>query len=149
ICGDGTVDRDEECDDGNAVDDDDCSNACTTAICGDGIIQAGLGETCDDGNTDGGDGCSASCILAGTIIWSRYSDLPNATGKSVVVIYNNDIRVVAYSSELGTRVLGMDPDGNPSWNEPGPPQATNIVTDDMGRLTVGGVVNGKGQIWKF
>jgi len=31
--------------------------------CGDGVIQAGLGEQCDDGNGIGGDGCSSTCRL--------------------------------------------------------------------------------------
>ena len=38
----------EACDDGNEVDEDDCSNACTLPICGDGIVQPG--EECDDPN---------------------------------------------------------------------------------------------------
>ena len=39
-CGDGTVDPDEACDDGNTVDTDGCSNACTLPACGDGIVNA-------------------------------------------------------------------------------------------------------------
>ncbi|MEK6863199.1 MAG: DUF4215 domain-containing protein [Nanoarchaeota archaeon] len=35
--------------------------ACLTAVCGDGVIQANLGEFCDDGNAVSGDGCSATC----------------------------------------------------------------------------------------
>ena len=31
--------------------------------CGDGIVQAGLGETCDDGNTANLDGCNSVCQL--------------------------------------------------------------------------------------
>lgn len=31
--------------------------------CGNGIIEAGLGEVCDDGNADSGDGCSALCAV--------------------------------------------------------------------------------------
>lgn len=30
--------------------------------CGDGILQAALGEWCDDGNTDSGDGCRWDCV---------------------------------------------------------------------------------------
>ncbi len=62
-CGDGIVEDNEECDDGNTTDDDGCSATCTnevtTPICGDGILQAG--EECDDDNTTNGDGCSATC----------------------------------------------------------------------------------------
>jgi cysteine-rich repeat protein len=65
-CGDGYVDVDapagpEQCDDGNMVDDDDCTNACTTPACGDAVVQPG--EGCDDGNTAGNDGCSPSCTV--------------------------------------------------------------------------------------
>lgn len=41
--------------------------ACPTAggsvglTCGDGVLDADLGETCDDGNAENGDGCSATC----------------------------------------------------------------------------------------
>ncbi len=62
ICGDGTVGPDEDCDDGNTLDTDACTNACTSAICGDGIVRTGV-EGCDDGNTDAGDGCSPTCEL--------------------------------------------------------------------------------------
>jgi len=65
-CGDGFVDVNapggpEQCDDGNTVDDDACTNACTTPACGDGVLQSG--EACDDGNTAGNDGCSPGCAL--------------------------------------------------------------------------------------
>jgi cysteine-rich repeat protein len=70
-CSDGVVDPGEECDDGNREDRDGCTNACTCARCGDGILRLfpnapgdtcpGVAEECDDGNTAGGDGCSATC----------------------------------------------------------------------------------------
>jgi len=61
-CGDGAVNEDEECDDGNMNNNDGCSNTCTIEIidaCGDWDLD--LGEECDDGNTEGGDGCNADC----------------------------------------------------------------------------------------
>lgn len=61
-CGNGTVESEEQCDDGNTTDGDGCSATCKTessAACGNGKIEAG--EECDDGNTTGGDGCSAAC----------------------------------------------------------------------------------------
>jgi cysteine-rich repeat protein len=65
ICGDGTVDTGEQCDDGNTVAGDGCSATCTTestsAVCGDGKVNTDAGEQCDDGNTKSGDGCSATC----------------------------------------------------------------------------------------
>ena len=63
-CPDGIVDANagEECDDGNEVDDDNCTNACKRPICGDGITQKWLGEACDDGKNDGSyGGCGLGC----------------------------------------------------------------------------------------
>lgn len=62
VCGNGTLDEEEDCDDGNRVDDDlTCTNICTLPACGDGIIQAMGRETCDDGNSVNGDGCNNLC----------------------------------------------------------------------------------------
>jgi cysteine-rich repeat protein len=74
-CGDGVVQGDESCDDGNGSDLDGCSSECQveggwtctgepsvcTLNCGNGILDAG--ETCDDGNAGGGDGCSSECVV--------------------------------------------------------------------------------------
>jgi len=72
-CGDGKLDPGEECDDGNRNDNDGCTNACTCARCGDGVIYLFMStppngmctpeplEECDDGNNIAGDGCSPIC----------------------------------------------------------------------------------------
>ncbi len=64
-CGDSVVDVfdsfNEECDDGNEVDTDACVD-CLNAVCGDGLLHAGV-EDCDDGNTTPGDGCDATCNI--------------------------------------------------------------------------------------
>ena len=62
VCGDGNIEGNEQCDDGNTANGDGCSSICTietASICGNNIVEAG--ETCDDGNTINGDGCSATC----------------------------------------------------------------------------------------
>ena len=75
LCGDGVLEMDEHCDDGNGVAGDGCSATCQpepgwvclsagkacarAAYCGDGVIEAP--ETCDDGNSIPGDGCSGTC----------------------------------------------------------------------------------------
>ena len=62
VCGDGAVDDDEVCDDGNTTSGDGCSALCdSTEPCGDGIVTVALGEVCDDGNHVAGDGCSPDC----------------------------------------------------------------------------------------
>jgi len=93
-CGDGTIDADEECDDGGTASGDGCSSICKiegmaptmrqhqkhvchlqqcqhsfhfhphSGTCGDGSL--GAGEECDDGNAVSGDGCSSSCMDEGS-----------------------------------------------------------------------------------
>lgn len=62
-CGDGAVDNNESCDDGNVVSGDGCSDTCAVEtehpVCGNGIRESE--EACDDGNTQVGDGCSPTC----------------------------------------------------------------------------------------
>lgn len=50
----------QTCDDGNTVNTDACTNAHFVAICGDGIVHAGV-EACDDGNMNDDDDCTNSC----------------------------------------------------------------------------------------
>lgn len=59
-CGDGTVQSDEECDDGDDDDTDECPSTCREATCGDGFVLAG-DEECDDGNDDDEDECPTTC----------------------------------------------------------------------------------------
>lgn len=73
VCGNGYVEKNEACDDGNVESGDGCSSSCTVdhgyvcesqpsvcrTRCGDGLI--GGPERCDDGNRAAGDGCSESC----------------------------------------------------------------------------------------
>lgn len=52
LCGDGVIDADEECDDGDANSwSGACLGDCTVAFCGDGQIQDGV-ESCDDGDAN-------------------------------------------------------------------------------------------------
>jgi cysteine-rich repeat protein len=60
ICGDGSKQGEEACDDGNAVDADGCSSRCKPEVCGDGKVNQ-KSEQCDDGNTQANDGCSPAC----------------------------------------------------------------------------------------
>ena len=67
FCGDGTLQEREECDDGNTNGTDGCSPACLLehGVCGDKIIQKGLGEQCDDGNRLENDRCNNRCFIPG------------------------------------------------------------------------------------
>ena len=65
-CGDGILDADEACDEGDANNDTTpgaCRTNCLAPTCGDGVVDAG--EACDDGERWGGDGCDPTCILEG------------------------------------------------------------------------------------
>lgn len=55
ICGNGILEDFEQCDDGNAIETDDCAN-CLDAFCGDGIVHAGVEECDEDG--DNCEGCA-------------------------------------------------------------------------------------------
>ena len=48
ICGNGSLEGTEQCDDGNLTNGDGCDANCTNTACGNGIATAG--EACDDGN---------------------------------------------------------------------------------------------------
>lgn len=68
-CGNGLVEDDEECDEGfqnsNAVTAT-CRLNCTSAGCGDGVIDNAKGETCDEGDNNSdtsASGCRSSCKL--------------------------------------------------------------------------------------
>lgn len=78
VCGNGTVETGETCDDGNTISETCtygqtsctvCNSTCQSVAgqpggrCGDGVIAANDVETCDDGNTTGGDGCSSTCRI--------------------------------------------------------------------------------------
>lgn len=62
VCGDGFIDGDEICDDGNEDDGDDCTVLCRPPECGDGILH--VGEKCDDGNKSDSDECTNACEKA-------------------------------------------------------------------------------------
>ncbi len=61
VCGNGIVEGDEGCDDGELnADTAACTTACVPGVCGDGLLLDGV-EECDDGNTEDGDDCSSTC----------------------------------------------------------------------------------------
>jgi len=61
VCGNGSVEAGEQCDDGNLTDGDGCDSNCTLTGCGNGIATAG--EECDDGNSSSNDACKIDCTL--------------------------------------------------------------------------------------
>ncbi|NTX11575.1 fibro-slime domain-containing protein [Myxococcus sp. CA056] len=65
LCGNGTTDPGEQCDDGiNDGGYSQCAPGCVRGPrCGDGIVHLVEGEQCDDGNLRSLDGCNATCQL--------------------------------------------------------------------------------------
>lgn len=62
ICGNGMLEGQEQCDQGDDNDDsepDGCRTNCRQNFCGDGVVDGF--EQCDDGNRVSGDGCSLAC----------------------------------------------------------------------------------------
>lgn len=80
FCGDGAIDADEECDDGNDIPSDSCTDTCKHATCGDGAVFAGV-EPCDDGNDDNTDDCLAGCVLPSCgdgHVWAEHEECDDA-----------------------------------------------------------------------
>jgi len=68
--GAGGASLNEECDDGNTVDQDGCSSQCKLEGCGDGVVQPDLGENCEppgslcpDALSQCSDGCRCPVVI--------------------------------------------------------------------------------------
>jgi fibro-slime domain-containing protein len=92
-CGDGIVERSEQCDDGNSASGDGCSRICQIEAnwecpaegkpciyvgnCGSGRLTSN--KVCDDGNAASGDGCSSDCKTVETGYICRVPGKPCST----------------------------------------------------------------------
>ncbi|MEM6991022.1 MAG: DUF4215 domain-containing protein [Myxococcota bacterium] len=106
VCGDGVLNLDEDCDDGNFDNTDDCTEHCLAPACGDGFVQPSNNETCDDGNQTEGDGCNADCVESGAAVWSATfngDDNLDDVGQAVAVDGSGAVVVAG-----GTEVSGED-----------------------------------------
>lgn len=109
FCGDSIVDTGEQCDDGNMINDDACTNSCTT--CGNGKIDPG--ESCDDGGLPGtaDDGCSLVCQVeplwtctsaSPSVCWPRWSpDVQTSRGEryGATILVEGDLAVIGMPGE--------------------------------------------------
>lgn len=92
VCGNGEVERGEQCEDGDDTPFDGCyrcqrepacANGVCEAVCGDG--QRFADEACDDGNSRSGDGCSATCTVeAGYACADQANDPPSTLSLPIV-----------------------------------------------------------------
>jgi cysteine-rich repeat protein len=87
----------EQCDDGNAANDDACVTGCRTATCGDGYVHAGA-ETCDDGNADPFDSCGHCAPAASHLLITEVVTRP--AGAEFIEILNPTRSSVALSDYL-------------------------------------------------
>src|SRR5690606_37253599 len=64
VCGNGTTELFEQCDDGGTAECDGCSASCRVESCGNGAVECN--EECDAGAANGtpGSGCTATCTTA-------------------------------------------------------------------------------------
>jgi cysteine-rich repeat protein len=148
-CGDGVLDVDETCDDGNNVDDDECSNSCEPAICGDAITQSILGETCDDGNTASGDACAWNCTLPGTVVWSRLYDGESCIGASLGLTPAGAIDVAINCTGMGRKLMQFDAEGTLLWSDETPLSSTgptNIAVAGDHAIVLGGAIGTQGHV---
>jgi cysteine-rich repeat protein len=64
ICGNGTLEGAEGCDDNNTTAGDGCNAQCLLEFCGDGIDNNGVAEECEDNNNINTDACTNLCRIA-------------------------------------------------------------------------------------
>jgi cysteine-rich repeat protein len=147
-CGNGRKELDEECDDGNWVADDGCTNLCTLPVCGDGVVQGFRGETCDDGNTRSGDGCAANCQLAGTERINLVIDEFSAA-HAVVVDSEPDTAVVV-REQGDSRLVKFDAQMQPQWStEVVWSEFPSLAVNPDGDLQVGGRIGLRAVVQQF
>ncbi|MDC0717226.1 hypothetical protein [Nannocystis bainbridge] len=119
VCGDGVVDPDEDCDDGNRDDGDACLATCVAAGCGDGEVWLGV-EACDQGAANhptAPDTCRPTCELpacgdGGLYVGPLGPDIEVPTGEEAIG-----------DGDDAPRILGAAADGSfvVAW------RVTNIV----------------------
>jgi cysteine-rich repeat protein len=107
-CGNTFVEAGEICDDGNTVGSDGCSADCrSNEMCGNGIVDAALGEQCDDNGLRGlsNDGCSSQCTVESDT-WQHISPT-DITQRSGQLAYDSvRQRIVLFGGHSGSTLMG-------------------------------------------
>ena len=154
-CGDGIVEGNEPCDDGNVEIGDGCTPFCQlepnctggvcNPTCGDGnvyIVGGPTDEECDDGNTRDGDGCSSACELEdGFMCTLTLADPPPVI--ELPIVYRDFIWFNQPGSTLGHDDFGtennpnidldyvedrLDAEGKPVYNAARVPLPDHLTT---------------------
>lgn len=117
ICGNGTVESGEQCDDGNTTPGDGCDASCqteTVTVCGDSVVETG--EQCDDGNTANGDGCSSTCQFEGAVCGNGSVEVPEICDDGDAGNTGTCNATCTAFTTCGDGVV-QAPNGNPGANE--------------------------------
>src|SRR5262249_10044514 len=158
LCGNGSIDVGEACDDGNQISGDGCRADCSKIErCGDGELDES--EACDDGNDNPPDGCDAWVATSwrattgvGTAISATTSSLADpggvaSDGSGRIYIADTDnhrIRRVEIDGSLttiaGTGTLGFSGDGGPATSAQ-LAQPSGVAVDGVGRIYVADTAN--------
>lgn len=112
VCGNGTVEPGEACDDGNTSDGDYCSSDCQTVTgrCGDGTLQSN--ESCDDGQItsncdtyiDGGDGtCQPPGQCSSGYVWDGNKCVPEQKKDHVHISITNTCKLSVQPKDITIR----------------------------------------------
>jgi cysteine-rich repeat protein len=104
-CGNGFVEPEELCDDGNQVGGDGCSADCLSEErCGDGYVDHQRGEECDDGNALNRDGCTSACTLE-DFVWRYHGGAPPARQVPALAYDLARRQMVGFGGSVGTKAL--------------------------------------------
>lgn len=143
----------EECDDGNALPADGCSQSCktesgwdcTTGVCvrpncGDGVVHSS--EACDDGNDAAGDGCTASCQIEAGFACDRLSGacsaaVPGDACETAAALTDGTYDMIGFAPDptharavVSSTIHSSDPtlyDGADRWFETTVPASSTLV----------------------
>jgi cysteine-rich repeat protein len=109
VCGNGTVEPGEDCDDGNTATGDGCDDTCAIEfdVCGNNIVETG--EDCDDG-PNGSAYCSTTCTINPTT--TTASNSPAAAISSSIAPTTDTVSVSGCTTIAATTV---DVDISHTW----------------------------------
>jgi cysteine-rich repeat protein len=153
-CGDGVLGAGEECDQGPANSDQGaCTTTCALAVCGDGLVHAGV-EVCDDGNQTPGDGCG-DCLVSGSETWTQVHVPASGDSTWTDVATDSQGNVYVTGSETVGSVEDLvvrkyEPTGAVAWTRTvngtsgGTDGGLGIATDAADDVIVVGYVNNLG-----
>ena len=118
--------------------------------CGDGTVQAAVGEACDDGNRNGGDGCSATCTIE-TAFFSEY--LEGSSNTKAIEIHNSTAAPLACSvgiyingATARTSVTNITIPANDEWVICNSSSGSLLIGNAAcNQFVAGGVVNFNGD----